>query len=118
MMKEEVLNGDYSAFKELVREHKPIEEVVRQNVKLLPNGRGLKGTCPFHRDVEPSLNISPDKGVFHCFGCKAGGDVFSFVMLRDKVTFPESVTILAERAGLERLDLDPKQRERLQRRRR
>ncbi|MCL2433955.1 MAG: DNA primase [Clostridia bacterium] len=65
-----------------------------------------KALCPFHTDSQPSFYIDPQKGYFKCFGCGAGGDVFSFVMLADKLDFPAAVERLAERAGLPLPEMD------------
>jgi DNA primase len=61
-------------------------------------GRQLYALCPFHREKTPSFTISPERSLFHCFGCGVGGDLFGFVMRMDGVTFPEALRMLAERA--------------------
>lgn len=58
------------------------------------------GLCPFHKDKTPSLSVDQSKGLYHCFGCGAGGDVIKFVMEADSLTFPEALRRLAERAGI------------------
>ena len=63
-------------------------------------GRQLYALCPFHTEKTPSFKISPDLGLFHCFGCGVSGDVIGFVMRLDKVTFPEALRTLARRAGV------------------
>ena len=89
-----------------------IIEQIRQNVDMLelvreyvPNvkraGRTFKACCPFHREKTPSFSISPDKGLFYCFGCQAGGDIFDFVMRIENLSFNEAARKLAQRAGLE-----------------
>src|SRR5262249_47883348 len=60
----------------------------------------LKGLCPFHSEKTPSFTVHRDKQFFHCFGCQAGGDVFSFVMLTEKVPFPEAVELVADKCGI------------------
>jgi len=77
-----------------------IEEVVGQYVKLTQKGRNLLGLCPFHTETKPSFTVAPDKGIFHCFGCGAGGNVFSFLMQHQRLTFPEAVEELARRYGI------------------
>ena len=109
---------DLQTFKETVRDHSPIEKIIAENTQLSLNGRALKGCCPFHADKDPSLSVDPHKGVFYCFGCNIGGDVFSWVMKRENLSFPEALDLLAKRAGLERPNIDPEQRERMERRRR
>jgi len=77
-----------------------IEEVVGQYVKLTQKGKNLLGLCPFHADTAPSFTVAPEKGIFHCFGCGAGGNVFSFLMLHQRLSFPEAVQELARRYGI------------------
>jgi len=64
-------------------------------------GRNFKGLCPFHNEKTPSFTVTPDKQIFHCFGCGAGGNVVSFVMKQERLEFPEAVRFLAEKAGIE-----------------
>lgn len=77
-----------------------IVDVVGNYVSLSPKGKEMIGLCPFHQDRRPSLNVSPSKQIFKCFACGAGGDAFKFLMLRENLTFPETVRFLAERAGV------------------
>ncbi len=83
-----------------IKEAASIEEVVGQYVKLERRGKNLLGLCPFHADTKPSFTVSPDRGIFHCFGCQAGGNVISFVMQYHKLSFPEAATELARRYGI------------------
>ena len=83
-----------------IREAASIEEVVGQYVKLERRGKNLLGLCPFHADSKPSFTVSPDRGIFHCFGCQAGGNVISFVMQYHKMSFPEAAAELARRYGI------------------
>ena len=84
-----------------VRERARIDEVISDQVTLKPAGGGsLKGLCPFHDERSPSFHVTPAKGLYHCFGCQAGGDVFAFVMKTDLVTFSEAVEKLAGRFGV------------------
>jgi DNA primase len=83
-----------------IKEAASIEEVVGQYVKLERRGKNLLGLCPFHADSKPSFTVSPDRGIFHCFGCQAGGNVISFVMQYHKLSFPEAVQELARRYGI------------------
>lgn len=86
---------------EQVREATDIVELIGAYVDLRPAGRSFKARCPFHQEKSPSFTVSPEKQVFHCFGCGAGGDVFSFVMKHDGLAFPEALRLLARRAGIE-----------------
>jgi DNA primase len=74
--------------------------VVGDVVPLKKAGATWKGLCPFHQEKSPSFTVNRDKGVFHCFGCGAGGDVVSFVELYQKIAFPEAIRYLAQRAGI------------------
>lgn len=76
-------------------------ELVGRHVNLRRQGRNFVGRCPFHPDRTPSFTVSPEKQLFYCFGCKAAGDVFTFVMRREGVGFGEAVALLAERAGFD-----------------
>ncbi|MCX5679335.1 MAG: DNA primase [Candidatus Omnitrophica bacterium] len=77
-----------------------IVEVLSRYIILKKLGRNYKTTCPFHNEKTPSFVVSPDKQIFHCFGCGAGGNVFSFVMKYENMQFPEAVELLAEKAGV------------------
>ena len=77
-----------------------IVSVIGQVVELKKMGAKWKGLCPFHTEKTPSFNVDKDKGFFKCFGCGVGGDVVKFVELHQKLTFPEAVRSLAQRAGM------------------
>ncbi len=83
-----------------IRETCSIVEVISQYVSLKKVGRNHKGLCPFHNEKTPSFVVSEDKNFFHCFGCGASGDVFSFLMKHDGLNFQEAVKILADRTGV------------------
>ncbi|MBI5366759.1 MAG: DNA primase [Planctomycetes bacterium] len=85
-----------------------IVELIQQYVPLKRSGASFKGLCPFHNEKTPSFHVNPARQIFHCFGCHKGGDVFSFLVEHDKVTFPEALRILGERAGI-RLDYESSQ---------
>jgi len=91
---------------ELVREYANIVEVVSEHVQLRRSGAHFVGRCPFHADGTPSLYVRPDKRVFRCHACQAGGDVFRFVQLLHHCSFRQSVECLAARAGI-RIDAKP-----------
>ena len=85
---------------ERVREASDLVEIVRQTVALRRVGRNWVGLCPFHSEKTPSFTVSPERGLYHCFSCKAGGDVFKFVQESEKVEFHEAVEQLSRRAGI------------------
>jgi DNA primase catalytic core len=87
-------------FTETVRNSADIVRVVSDYVSLKGAGSTLKGLCPFHSEKTPSFTVHRDKQFFHCFGCHAGGDAFSFVMLAEKIPFPEAVELVAEKCGI------------------
>ena len=83
-----------------IRERSPIDEVVADYVQLKSAGGGQKkGLCPFHDEKSPSFHVTPSKGFFHCFGCQTSGDVISFVMKMDHLSFTETIERLADRLG-------------------
>lgn len=84
----------------LVRDRTDIVAVIGESVTLKRRGRSFVGLCPFHKEKTPSFHVNPDKGFFHCFGCKEGGSAIDFVMKHDGLTFPEAVRLLAERCGV------------------
>ncbi|MGW3205199.1 DNA primase [Streptomyces sp. NPDC001135] len=84
-----------------VRDAVPIDAVVSEYLQLRNAGGGnLKGLCPFHDEKSPSFQVSPGKGLFHCFGCQEGGDTITFVMKVDHLSFSEAVERLAAQAGI------------------
>jgi DNA primase len=86
----------------LVREKSPIADVIGEHIQLRNAGGGnLKGLCPFHDEKSPSFNVTPARGLFHCFGCQAGGDVIKFVQDIEHLDFSDAVERLAGRAGIQ-----------------
>ncbi len=85
---------------EQVRESNDIVEVVSDHVTLTRRGKSFLGLCPFHEDKHPSLNVSQDKQIYKCFACGVGGNVFTFLMEMERVSFIEAVKELADRAGI------------------
>jgi DNA primase len=86
----------------LVREKSPIDEIIGEHVQLRNAGGGnLKGICPFHDEKSPSLSVTPARGLYHCFGCQAGGDVIRFVQDIEHIDFSEAVERLAARAQIQ-----------------
>jgi len=86
---------------EQVRDRTDVAELVGQYVDLKRAGTNYKGLCPFHQERTPSFIVSPERQTFHCFGCGKGGNVFTFLMEMDGVTFPEAVRALADKAGIQ-----------------
>ena len=77
-----------------------IVEVISDYVMLKRAGQNYSGLCPFHSEKTPSFTVSPSKQIFHCFGCNTGGNVFTFLMKHDGLSFPEAVRELAKRCGV------------------
>ncbi len=86
--------------KEEVRSANDIVDIISQYVTLQKKGRNYFCICPFHSEKSPSMSVSPDRQYFHCFGCGAGGDVFSFISKIEGLTFKESIEFLAEKARI------------------
>jgi DNA primase len=84
-----------------VRSAADIVDFVQQVTPLKLAGKSYKGLCPFHREKSPSFHVDRDKGLFYCFGCGTGGDVFKFLTLTERFTFPEAVEHVAGRVGIE-----------------
>jgi DNA primase len=87
-------------FVEELRKSVDIVDVISEYVQLRRTGRSFVGLCPFHNEKSPSFSVSPDRQLYHCFGCGAGGTVLRFVMDIEGLTFSEAVVKLAEKAGL------------------
>jgi len=77
-----------------------IVEVISNYISLKPSGRNFKACCPFHHEKTPSFVVSPDKQIYHCFGCNSGGNVFNFLKEYEKVDFIDAVKMLAEKTGV------------------
>jgi DNA primase len=84
-----------------IRSRVDLVDLVGQFVNLKRAGENWKALCPFHAEKTPSFTVNPKRGIFHCFGCGAGGDAFSFLMRQDRLSFPEAVRALAQRAGVD-----------------
>lgn len=87
-----------------IRARANLAEIIGESIKLIRKGRTLVGLCPFHKEKSPSFNVNEERGFYHCFGCKASGDVFKFVQETEGVSFLEAVRLLAERTGVELQD--------------
>ena len=84
-----------------VRQSNDIVDVISQYVRLKRSGRNYFGLCPFHNEKSPSFSVSPEKQIFHCFGCGVGGNVFTFLTKIEGINFVEAVQLLAERANIQ-----------------
>ncbi len=84
-----------------IRHQARIEDIIGDYVSLIKAGKNYKALCPFHDEKTPSFTVSPEKQMYHCFGCKAGGNVFKFVMEIEHITFPEAVRLIAGKAGID-----------------
>jgi len=104
---------------EEIRNRCDIVDIISEYVHLKPAGKGFKGLCPFHEEKTPSFMVSPEKQLFHCFGCGEGGNVFNFLMKYEKLSFFEAVKMLAQKSGVplpvdeEKEDILHKKKERL-----
>ena len=88
-------------YKAQVKAATDIVQLIGRTVALKRTGRDYIGLCPFHQEKSPSFHVSPTRQFFFCFGCKAAGDVFSFVQKRDRIEFPDALRLLGEQAGIE-----------------
>ena len=86
---------------EEVRQNNDIVDIISQYVHLTRKGRNYFGLCPFHSEKSPSFSVSPDRQIFHCFGCGVGGNVYTFLMKIEGITFKEALEQLAERANIQ-----------------
>jgi len=86
--------------KEEIRSRINLADLIGNYVRLRKSGRRYIGLCPFHAEDTPSFSVNPEEGFYYCFGCKAAGDVFSFVMQMEGISFPEALERLATRVGI------------------
>ena len=85
---------------EQVKDANDIVSVISEHISLKKKGKNYWGCCPFHNEKTPSFSVTPEKGFFYCFGCRESGNVISFLMKYDNLTFPEAIERLANRANI------------------
>lgn len=83
-----------------IKQSVDIVSLISEYVPLKKSGRNYLGLCPFHHEKTPSFTVSPEKGIFHCFGCGAGGDAVAFIMKRENISYPEALRFLADKLGI------------------
>ena len=83
-----------------IKSNNDIVDIISQYVILKRSGRNFFGLCPFHKEKTSSFSVSPDRQIFHCFGCGVGGDAITFICKIENVNYREAIEILAERAGI------------------
>ncbi len=98
----------WNSIKEDIRLRLEITTIVERYVTLKRSGANFKGLCPFHKEKSPSFIVSPDKGIYHCFGCGVGGDIFSFLMGMEGISFIEALKMTAKDVGINIDDLTDK----------
>lgn len=94
--------------KDEIKQKLDVAEVIGDYIQVKPAGNSLKALCPFHTERTPSFHISRERQTWHCFGCDKGGDIFTFVMEMDGLSFPEALRLLAKKAGVEVPEYKPR----------
>jgi len=93
--------SSYSNLLEEIKSRLDIVDVISEYVPLKKAGQNWKGLCPFHSEKTPSFMVNPSKQIYHCFGCGSGGDIFTFLIKYENLSFKESINILSKKAGIE-----------------
>jgi DNA primase len=99
------MKKDFKAAVEEVKMHSDVVDIIGSYLPLKRAGHTFKACCPFHKEKTPSFNVNPERQIYHCFGCGAGGDVIHFVQEYEKVDFMTALRLLAEKSGIT-LDFD------------
>src|SRR3989344_918385 len=94
---------------DLIKERLDLVDFLRSYLKITPAGKNFRALCPVHQEKTPSFIVSPERKMWHCFGCGLGGDIIGFLMRYENLEFPEALRFLAERAGIPMRSLDPLQ---------
>ena len=92
---------------EEIKDRLDLVEFMKGYLEVKPSGKNFKALCPFHQEKTPSFMISPDRQIWHCFGCGEGGDIFKFLMRYENLEFYEALRVLAEKAGVELKTMSP-----------
>jgi len=87
-------------FIEVVRRQADIVQIISEHIQLKRTGKNFQGLCPFHSEKTPSFNVNPDRQMFYCFGCHTGGNIFTFLMKKENLSFLEAVRVVAEKTGI------------------
>ena len=84
-----------------IKDKLDLADFLKNYLNLSPAGKNFKANCPFHKEKTPSFIVSPERQIWHCFGCSSGGDVIGFLMRYENIEFIEALKILAEKVGLD-----------------
>ena len=94
------MNSNNNELTAQIRAALPIEDIIGEKIRLRPSSRGFMGLCPFHQEDTPSFHVYTDTQSYYCFGCHESGDIFTFTMKSENMSYPEALRLLADRAGV------------------